>query len=135
MRAAASAAKRLIATVAKQVAILETSGAFARGDLEWANGPEYTPHRQGAKIQNSFTEGGLTNNLHRPRRNPRRGIRGARGSSRVAATQPNGLPDPTLQIEVSQSVDIGSPQLRNQGIRGPAALDSRDNNGGEGGMG
>ena len=37
MRAAASAAKRLIATVVKQVAILETSGAFARGGLEWAN--------------------------------------------------------------------------------------------------
>ena len=49
--------------------------------------------------------------------------------------QPNSLPDPTLQIEVRQSVGIGSLELRNQGIRGPGTLDSRDNNGGEGGMG
>ena len=44
MGAAALAAERLIATITKQMAILETAGALAGGGLKWANRPEYAPH-------------------------------------------------------------------------------------------
>ena len=44
MGAAALAAERLIATVTKQMAILETAGALSGGGLEWANRPEDAPH-------------------------------------------------------------------------------------------
>ena len=58
------ATERLIAIVTKQEAILEAPGGLARGGLEWASRPEYTPHRQGANTQYSLANSGLTNNLH-----------------------------------------------------------------------
>ena len=44
MGAAALAAERLIVTITKQMAILETAGALSGGGLKWANRPEDAPH-------------------------------------------------------------------------------------------